>query len=213
MINVSKNTVSVVITAIFTAIILILAFTPSIGYIPLGFTQATIVHIPVILGSILLGAGSGAFLGGIFGLTSLIMATIYPTVTSFVFSPFYSIGEIHGNFLSVIVCFLPRILVGVLPYYIFKLMKKCVKSEKHSETVALLASGVVGSLTNTVLVMSLIFLFFREGFAQVNQVPMNALFPLILSIVCINGIPEAILAAIVTCALGKILLRSNLLIK
>ena len=41
--------------ALFAALIVALAFLPFIGYIPLGFTKATTIHIPVIIGSILLG--------------------------------------------------------------------------------------------------------------------------------------------------------------
>ena len=71
---------------------------PILGYIPLGFTRATIIHIPVIIGSIILGPKYGAFLGFIFGLTSLVNNTFNPTVTSFVFTPFYSLGTYVGNF-------------------------------------------------------------------------------------------------------------------
>lgn len=90
---------SLVQLALFTAIILALAFTPGLGYIPLGVTRATTIHLPVIIGSILLGPKKGAFLGGVFGLTSLINNTISPTVTSFTFSPFYSGGNqiLHGS--------------------------------------------------------------------------------------------------------------------
>ena len=35
--------------ALFAALILVMAFTPFLGYIPLGFTRATIIHIPVII--------------------------------------------------------------------------------------------------------------------------------------------------------------------
>ena len=95
--------------ALFAALIIIMAFTPFLGYIPLGFTRATIIHIPVIIGAIVLGARKGAILGFVFGLTSLINNTMNPTATSFVFSPFYSLGEIHGGLGSIIICFLPRI--------------------------------------------------------------------------------------------------------
>ena len=101
--------------AIFSAIIVVLAYTPFIGYIPLGFTRATIIHIPVIIGSLMLGPKKGAVLGGVFGLTSFINNTINPTVTSFVFTPFYNLGEYSGGIGSVIICFLPRILIGVVP--------------------------------------------------------------------------------------------------
>ena len=43
---------SLVQLALFTAIILALAFTPGLGYIPLGVTRATTIHLPVIIGSI-----------------------------------------------------------------------------------------------------------------------------------------------------------------
>lgn len=41
--------------AIFGAVICVMAFTPFLGYIPLGFTRATIIHIPVIIASLLMG--------------------------------------------------------------------------------------------------------------------------------------------------------------
>ena len=74
----------------FVAIIVLLAVTPFLGYIPLGFTRATIIHIPVIIGSIILGPLYGAFLGFVFGLNSLINNTLNTTVTSFVINKFYS---------------------------------------------------------------------------------------------------------------------------
>ena len=84
---------SMVQTAIFGAIIVIMAFTPFLGYIPLGFTRATIIHIPVILASLLLGPKKGAGLGFLFGLTSFNNNTMNHTVSSFFFTPFYNLGE------------------------------------------------------------------------------------------------------------------------
>ncbi|HIY18963.1 MAG TPA: ECF transporter S component, partial [Candidatus Blautia avistercoris] len=101
-------------TALFMALIVLMAFTPFLGYIPLGFTRATIIHVPVILGSLLLGPKKGALLGGVFGLTSFVNNTINPTVTSFVFTPFYTLGEFQGGIGSLIICFIPRILTGVV---------------------------------------------------------------------------------------------------
>ena len=119
----SVRTRHMVQTAIFGVIIVIMAFTPFLGYIPLGFTRATIIHIPVILASLLMGPKTGALLGLLFGLTSFINNTVNPTVTSFVFTPFYSMGEFSGGIGSVIICFVPRILTGVVPHYIYKLVK------------------------------------------------------------------------------------------
>ena len=114
-----------VLTALFVAIIIAMAFIPYLGYIPLGFMNATTIHIPVILGALFLGPKRGAFLGGVFGLTSMINNTfINPSITSFVFSPFYSIGQVHGSFSSIIVCFVPRIMIGVVAYYVFRIVSR-----------------------------------------------------------------------------------------
>ena len=91
--GVRNSTRKLALMALFSALIVLMAFTPFLGYIPLGFTRATIIHIPVILGSLMLGPSKGAILGVVFGLTSLINNTVNPTATSFVFSPFYSLGE------------------------------------------------------------------------------------------------------------------------
>lgn len=202
-----QNTRSMVQTAIFGAIIIIMAFTPFLGYIPLGFTRATIIHIPVILASLLLGPKKGAMLGFLFGLTSFINNTINPTVTSFVFTPFYNLGEFEGGFGSIVICFLPRILVGVLPYYIYKLIKKIDKNPVSSW--GLIIAGVTGSMVNTLLVMNLIFLFFRKAYAAANGVAVKAVYGFILSIIGINGVPEAVVAGILVFFIGRILMKRN----
>ena len=60
---------------LLTGLMLVMTFTP-LGYIPLGFLNATTMHIPVILGACLFGPKMGAVLGGLFGLTSVIRATL-----------------------------------------------------------------------------------------------------------------------------------------
>lgn len=99
--------------ALLTALMLVMAFTP-LGYIPLPFMNATTMHIPVIIGACLLGPKMGGVLGGLFGITSVVRATISPNLTSFVFTPFYSFSpEFHGSWTSLIVAIVPRILIGV----------------------------------------------------------------------------------------------------
>ena len=56
----SAKTLELVQLALLGALIVVLAFTPFIGYIPLGVTRATIIHIPVIIGSLMLGPKKGA---------------------------------------------------------------------------------------------------------------------------------------------------------
>ena len=75
--------------ALMAAIVIVLTNTP-LGMIQLPIIKATTVHIPVILGAILLGPGAGAILGAVFGICSLVSNTMAPTLLSFAFSPFLS---------------------------------------------------------------------------------------------------------------------------
>lgn len=203
------HTLGMVQVALFAALIIILAFTPFLGYIPLGFTRATIIHIPVIIGCLMLGPKKGAFLGLVFGLTSLINNTINPTATSFVFSPFYELGEIHGGIGSIVICFLPRILVGVVPYYVYHGLHRLLKKSKTADTACLAAAGVAGALTNTLLVMNLIFVFFKDAYASANNVASEAVYTFILTIIGINGVPEAIVAGILVALICRVLFRTK----
>lgn len=63
----SEKIRSMVQMALLAAIIILMAFTPFLGYIPLGFTRATIIHIPVILGSLVLGPKKGLYWGDCLG--------------------------------------------------------------------------------------------------------------------------------------------------
>ncbi len=149
-------------------------------------------------------------MGFVFGLTSLINNTMNPTVTSFVFSPFYSLGEINGGIGSIIICFIPRILVGVVPYYAYQFMRKITCKMEASMIFSLGAAGLTGALTNTLLVMNLIYLFFKDAYAAANGVAADAVYGFILSIIGINGVPEAIVAAVITAFVGRVLLKSRL---
>ncbi len=207
MTNTSRKSTEMAQLALFSALIIMLAFIPGIGYIPLGVTRATIIHVPVIIGSIVLGPKMGAILGGVFGLTSLINNTIAPTVTSFVFTPFYEGAGLGGNPLSLIICFVPRILIGVTPYFVFKGLMKLFEKIKGKETISLVIAGICGAMTNTILVMSMIYIFFGESYAAANNVTHDALLGFILGIVGVNGVLEAVTAAVLACVICKVLFQ------
>lgn len=189
--------------ALLTALLLVLAFTP-LGFIPLGFMNATTMHIPVILGACLLGPKMGGVLGGIFGVTSVIRATMTPNITSFVFTPFYSFNPtFHGSWKSLIVAILPRILIGVISGLVFQLI---MKLSKNRQIIALPLAGFIGSMTNTIGVMGLIYLLFGEQYAAAGGMDVSMLLTVIMGVVGLNGVPEAIIAAILVLAVGKVLL-------
>ncbi len=138
----SAKTVELTELALLGAIIIVMATVPFLGYIPLPFTRATILHVPVIIGCLMLGPKKGAILGTLFGLTSLIQATFNPNLTSFCFSPFYSVGDMHGNFWSLVICFVPRILTGIIPFFVYHWLMKALEQKKGGQTFSLIAAAL-----------------------------------------------------------------------
>ncbi|MBO0460142.1 ECF transporter S component [Enterococcus sp. DIV1298c] len=200
-----KNTKNFTLTAMFLAIMILLAVTP-LGFIPIGPINATTMHIPVIVASIVLGPRLGAFLGGTFGVISMIRSTFIPTPLSFVFSPFIPvIGTDQGSWKALIIALIPRILIGVVPYFVYKGIQKLTKNKVSP--LSLFLAGIAGSLTNTILVMNLIYFLFQQDYAQVIGSNINAVYSAILAVIFTSGVPEAIVAGLVTAAVSTVLLR------
>jgi uncharacterized membrane protein len=186
-----------VAASIFTGMIFLLAFTP-IGFINLVVIKGTVIHIPVIVGALTLGPYWGAFLGAMFGAASLIINSTAPSLLSFAFSPLIPLpGASHGSLWALVVCFVPRILVGVTPWYAGRLLRRfSLIKDKH--ILSLFASGIAGSATNTLLVMHIIYFAFRDSYAAVRNVASETVYNLVLGVILTNGIPEAILAGVLT---------------
>ncbi|NCU25458.1 ECF transporter S component [Candidatus Nomurabacteria bacterium] len=142
--NKSSDQIRKLVTAAFLlAIIIIMAVTP-LGFLRLGITALTIIHLPVIIGSVLLGPAYGAFLGFAFGVSSVLNATFAPDLTSFAFSPFYSAGGFTGNGWSLVVAIVPRVLTGVVPFFIYKLLSFLLQ-KKYTDIIAHIVI-ILGSL-------------------------------------------------------------------
>ena len=182
------------------AIVIVLANTP-LGMIQLPIIKATTVHIPVILGAILLGPGAGAILGAVFGICSLVSNTMAPTLLSFAFSPFLSTTGIPGALKAIWISVGCRILIGVAAGWLWVLFTKI----KLNQFIALPIVGFVGSMVNTVTVMGSIYFLFAQQYAEAKEVALTAVFGLVMGTVTASGIPEAIAAAILVLALGKVL--------
>ena len=198
-----KQLTGLVLTGLFAAIIIIMAFTP-LGYIPLGFINATIIQIPVIIGSLFCGPKKGAFLGFLFGFTSFLKNTIMPsTVSAFVFSPILAANlfGVKGVLCSTFICFVPRILVGVLPYFVYVGLSKLCKVK----TVNFAVSGVLGSFVNTLLVMGSIFVLYKDAYAQAMGMEPQAVLGAIAGVISFNGVIEAIVSGVIVSAVGLVL--------
>lgn len=112
----------------------------------------TIIHITVIVAALVLGPKDGALVGGVWGMITFIRAFVWPT------SPLATIV-----FTNPLVSVLPRILVGVVAGYTFMWLSKRLSSKILAAGVA----AVLGSLTNTVLVLGQIYLLPRPSTSNV----------------------------------------------
>ncbi len=188
--------------ALMAAIVIVLANTP-LGMIQLPIIKATTVHIPVIIGAILLGPSAGAILGAVFGICSLISNTMAPTLLSFAFSPFMSTTGIPGVLKAIWISVGCRILIGVAAGWLWILFNKV----KLNHLIALPIVGFAGSMVNTIAVMGSIYLLFAQQYAEAREVGVSAVWGLIMGTVTASGIPEAIAAAILVLALGKVMIQ------
>ncbi|MBQ6385731.1 MAG: ECF transporter S component [Lachnospiraceae bacterium] len=189
--KVTKDTRYMVTLALMAAIVILLANTP-LGMIQLPIIKATTVHIPVIIGAIVLGPAAGAFLGAVFGICSMISNTQAPTLLSFAFSPFLSTTGLLGAVKAIWISVGCRVMIGVVAGWVFR----ALKTMKVPSPVRLALTGFIGSMTNTILVMGSIYFLFARQYAEVKNVGMEAVFGLVMGTVTASGIPEAIAAAV-----------------
>ncbi|UGB33227.1 ECF transporter S component [Metabacillus sp. B2-18] len=190
--NKNNKTFRMVILGMLSAIIIIQTSIPFLGYIPIGPLSLTIIQVTVIIAAIILGTKEAAIVGGIWGMITFIRAFVAPTS---VIAPIV--------FTNPLVSVLPRILIGVVAGYVFHRML----SEKLNETVRMSVAGVLGSLTNTFLVLGFIYLLYREPYANFLKLDMEQLLPALMTIVATNGITEAILSGVLTPIISKPLLK------
>lgn len=191
------------ITCLFVAVLILMAVTP-LGFIQLPALKLTLVHIPVILGSMLLGWKRGALLGLVFALSSLVVNTLTPSLLSFAFSPFVPVyGQERGSLAALAVCFIPRLLVGTVPGLLFaRLRRSDTRRESGLRGLAwesLIAA--VGSLVNTLPTLGLMALFFSPAFGALKGITASQALTAIAALCVTNGVPEALAAAVLVPAL------------
>jgi len=188
--------------AMLCGLLLVMGMT-GIGFIPLPVIKATTMHIPVILGAILLGPVAGAVLGAVFGFCSIWVNTVTPGLLSFAFSPFMTNEGFLGVAKSLWIALGCRILLGLIAGWLWKLVKRL----KVGDYFALPAVSAIATMMHTFLVMGSIYLLLAQQYAQAKNVALSAVFGLIMGTVTASGIPEAIAAAILVTVIGKALLH------
>ena len=196
----NKKTTNMVIFSMLLAIEVVMSFTPR-GCLRIGLLSVTMLHIPVIICAMALGKKYGAALGFVMGFCSFYNATFSPTITSFCFTPFFSMGGVEGNWTSLLIAFIPRIALGYGAGAIYERLKS-----KNGRTAAAL-SGLSGALINTVGVLGGIWIFFKEPYEAVLG---NTIVALLMTTVGVNSIAEAVVGVIAAMAVHTVLKHRNL---
>ena len=84
---------------------------------------------------------------------------------------------------------IPRMLIGIVTYYSFKLFKSKIKNTGVCAGIA----AVLGTLTNTIGVLGLTYILYLDQYAQAKF--QEKLLLALLTVGLTNGIPEAIVSA------------------
>lgn len=149
------------------------------GYIKLPILQATIMHVPVIIGAIIEGPLVGICIGLIFGASSVIQNLSAPTLLSFAL-------------INPLVSVLPRMLIGVTSYFGYSIVPTKNKAVKAG------IGAIIGSATNTIGVLGMIYVLYLHQYAKNMKISTSTATKALLTVAGANGIPEAIAAMVIT---------------
>lgn len=187
--NTNRKTLRLAQLAILIALEAVLTFTP-LGFILVPPISITLMHIPVIVGAVLMGPVDGGILGLSFGVFSMIKAsTAAASPADMAFSPFLS-GEPVS---SIVMCIIPRILLGVIAGGLYLLLSKKIKNGVLSMGI----SAVAATFCHSVMVLVLLSVLFQS-------LPLKAV---LAALVGVNCLLEMLAAAVVAVAVCKPLQR------
>ena len=97
---------------------------------------------------------------------------------------------------------MPRLLIGLTTGLVFQYFHK-----RNKDRVGMISSAVVGSLTNTILVLGFIALIYGNEYSNALGVPPSNLMAALGIVVATNGIAEAIASAVLAPIIARVLLR------
>lgn len=152
----NKKTKNMVILSLLIAIEAVLVIT-NWGFIIIPPVSITILHIPVIVGAIIMGPYYGSILGASFGLLSLLNATFRgASPVDLAFSPFTSGHPVK----SIIMCMGCRILLGFMAGLLFQIFSKMfLKFDKHNLLSTILSAFIATFIHTASVMLCLWFLF------------------------------------------------------
>lgn len=190
--NPQKNkTYRIAILGILSAFIIIQTFVPFLGNIPIPPLNPTIIHITVIVAAFVLSTKDGMLIGLVWGLARMVKAYTLPA------SPLDLL-----LWTNPIIAVVPRVMVGLVAGLVFHAFLKR-KQEKRGMVIA----AVLGALTNTVLVLGFIALFYGNEYATALNVDPSNLLKVLAGIVATNGLGEAVAAGLIAPFIAKALMK------
>lgn len=139
--NTTTKTQKLVYYAMVMAIIILMAVVPFLGFIQIPPIAITLVHIPVIIGTILFGWKAGILFGLTFGVSSMLVAITRGAATDLLF-------------INPLVSVVPRVIFGALIYPLYAFFSRIFKREPASIGV----TAFVSSFVHSVLVITAIFI-------------------------------------------------------
>lgn len=187
----NRKTRKLAITSMLAAICFVLGLTP-VGYIPIPPVSMTLLCLPVIIGTITEGLAVGMLLSLIFGITSFLKAIGLTMVPDALGTYLLNISVVR----TLIVIFIPRLLIPVTTWFTYKLISK------NGETRRKVSTGIasfVGSITNTIFFLGVMYLLFLPEIDKVAagfQTKPDLLFGVLATLGAINGLPEAAVAVL-----------------
>lgn len=188
-----QTTQRLVLLSMFIAIIIVQSLVPFLGYMTIGVVSITLIQLTVAISAILLGNRAGLMTGFVWGLLSFIRSWTSPS------SPL-EVLMFHNPFIAI----LPRVLVGLLAGIAYNMVSK-----RKNDILAASVSGLVASVTNTVLVLGLSAFFFIGLHTTMGTVSGTQWIWILLGIAGNNGIFEGIFSFVVTPIIVTPLLKSS----
>ena len=165
------------------------------GFIPLVVMNATILHIPTIIGAILAGLKVGAVVGFLFGLFSFIQTLRAPSLMM-------QFALQHSVIADAFICIVPRICIGLAAWALFRYIPGNVHLRAG-------IAAIGGALTNTVLFLGSFFLLVGAPYAAAKGISVEAVGLMLVGITTANGIPEALVSGVIVIPIVMALKRSG----
>ena len=196
MANNKNKTTNLVLLGLLTAILFVMSYTP-LGYLRLGGIEITFNVIPVAIAAIALGTTGGMTVGAVFGLTSFLQCVQGASAFG---ATLLGINPVY----TAILCFVPRILAGLISGLVHKPLAK-----KIGKKVPCFITGFLSAFLNTLFFMTVLILLFGQTDYIMGMRDGRNLIMFVCWFVGINAVFEILASTLITGAVGNALYKAK----